>query len=338
MAKLAKTLDKVLLGLVVVMFVGGHVAAYFVFKGFAGPPVDPVEVRWLDQNWEPDDRQWFYHASQGSSFEILTPYPWFVSFEQPKLPLFFLGEVPLLIEGDFLAGFGLLPDPVQEYRPDGMSIAWAIGDRYDALEIDRNNVDRLPVGFDRDSVWVDPVTDSVHDVVGLTCALCHTGQINYNGTGLRIDGAPALTDMNKFGLGFGIALAMTYYIPTRFSRFADRVLGEGYSDAERTALKTSLKAVLEDGEALDKLLKDRKILTTTKEGLRPPRRPRPNRQLRVRPGGVGRQLCRGRRARELPAYLGYAMARVGTVQRIDHAAHDPERRRGDGRGRGRELP
>src|SRR5262249_45061711 len=42
-----------------------------------------------------------------------------------------------------------------------------------------NNPDALPVGFARHE-----------DKVGLTCAACHTAQLNYKGTAVRVDGAP----------------------------------------------------------------------------------------------------------------------------------------------------
>ena len=37
---------------------------------------------WLNQNWKPDDRFWFHHASQGTS-TFPVPYSWFVALEQP---------------------------------------------------------------------------------------------------------------------------------------------------------------------------------------------------------------------------------------------------------------
>ena len=47
----------------------------------------------------------------------------------------------------------------------------------------------LPVG------WVKN-TYQGEDYIGFTCAACHTAQINYNGTGIRVDGGPAMADMN----------------------------------------------------------------------------------------------------------------------------------------------
>ncbi len=50
-----------------------------------------------------------------------------------------------------------------------------------------NNPEALPVGLARHG-----------DQVGLTCAACHTGQLTYRGTAVRIDGAPALVNIAGF--------------------------------------------------------------------------------------------------------------------------------------------
>jgi cytochrome c5 len=51
-----------------------------------------------------------------------------------------------------------------------------------------DNEDSLPVG------WVQDTYEG-EEYVGLTCAACHTTQINYKGNGIRIDGGPAMADM-----------------------------------------------------------------------------------------------------------------------------------------------
>ena len=54
-----------------------------------------------------------------------------------------------------------------------------------------NNPDGLPVGLVKDDY-------QGRAFMGFTCAACHTGQIDYKGTGIRIDGAPAMADMDTF--------------------------------------------------------------------------------------------------------------------------------------------
>ncbi len=86
-----------------------------------------------------------------------------------------------------------------------------------------NNPDALPVGFSRHD-----------DKVGLTCAACHTGQINYHGTAIRIDGAPALANITQFHIDLDAAIAATLADDARLRRFAAAVPGGG-TDAEHIA-------------------------------------------------------------------------------------------------------
>jgi hypothetical protein len=72
-----------------------------------------------------------------------------------------------------------------------------------------NNPDALPVGFARHE-----------DHIGLTCAACHTGQIIYGGTAMRIDGAPALIDMIGFFRQLEKALDQTLADAAKLARFA----------------------------------------------------------------------------------------------------------------------
>jgi mono/diheme cytochrome c family protein len=96
-----------------------------------------------------------------------------------------------------------------------------------------NNPDALPVGFARHG-----------DKVGLTCAACHTGQINYRGTAMRIDGAPALADISGFLRAVKEALAATLADEAKLGRFAAAVPGGGKDSAHREAARKSLTQTL----------------------------------------------------------------------------------------------
>jgi hypothetical protein len=157
----------------------------------------PESVTFLDQNWRPDQRAWFYHASQGTK---LMPYRWFLALEQPRLRPF--GSAPRFAAPEHLARFGFIPDAPSAENPDG-----------------------LPVGFARDEFGVREGTDQPETVVGLTCAACHTGQIEFGRRAVRIDGGPAMTDTAAFQEHLGRALLLTYVSGPRFERFAARVLG-----------------------------------------------------------------------------------------------------------------
>lgn len=92
-----------------------------------------------------------------------------------------------------------------------------------------NNPDALPVGFARHE-----------DKVGLTCAACHTTQINYHGTAMRIDGGPALADIAGFLHEVRLALAATLADEGKLARFVARVPGGGDGAAARASLQKTL--------------------------------------------------------------------------------------------------
>jgi mono/diheme cytochrome c family protein len=78
------------------------------------------------------------------------------------------------------------------------------------------NPDDLPVGFVKNG-----------DSVGMVCAACHTTQINYKGTGIRIEGGPAMADFGGFMNALIASVEKTIQDTTKFDRFAVRVLGPG---------------------------------------------------------------------------------------------------------------
>ena len=77
---------------------------------------------------------------------------------------------------------------------------------------------RLPVGFVPDGTASDPQ-------VGMTCAACHTGQLNIKGEAWRIDGGRASADFQAFLTDLGGAARATLDEPARFAAFAASVLG-----------------------------------------------------------------------------------------------------------------
>jgi mono/diheme cytochrome c family protein len=92
------------------------------------------------------------------------------------------------------------------------------------------NPDGLPIGF---------VKDGAH--LGLTCAACHTAQINYQGRAWLIDGAPTLGDIEKLHRRLVDALEQTARDDAKFARFANAVLGEGADEAARAALRAQVQ-------------------------------------------------------------------------------------------------
>lgn len=182
-----------------------------------------MSVTWSDQNWTQDEWDWWYHVSQGSALESIIPYDWFVAMEKPSLSPRFAGD---FIDQDYLGQFGFLAD--------------GSGDYYNP----KYNPDNLPVGFSKADNYFDPVSGQTGSVIGFTCGACHTGQINYKGQGLRIEGGPNMIDVGKFKTATGVSLLLTDKLPWRFNRFANRVLGEDHTKEAKAELKERLDALI----------------------------------------------------------------------------------------------
>ena len=214
---------------------GRAVAAALLISAIFGcaplPPEPPVRQQvTLDQNWSDAERAWFYHVSQGTK---LLPYAWFLALEQPVIPSFGKTE---FAAPEFLARFGFLPDKAGPDNPDG-----------------------LPVGFARD----DRFNADGEPVVGLTCAACHTAQIDYRGRGIRIDGGPAMTNTGGFQEQLGITLALTYYLDWRFDRFARKALGPDDTPEARARLRVRLEAALNAAQSERQFATEQKLYPVT---------------------------------------------------------------------------
>jgi hypothetical protein len=110
----------------------------------------------------------------------------------------------------------------------------------------------LPVGF-----VIDERTTP--NQLGMSCAACHSGQLEYQKDGvvrqLRIDGAPANADFQLFLTDLTAAARATSTDPQRFDSFAKAVLGANFSDANAATLKMDFDAwVAQFGEFMDKSL------------------------------------------------------------------------------------
>ena len=107
----------------------------------------------------------------------------------------------------------------------------------------------LPIGFVVDG-------DGSTGQLGMTCAACHTGQIEYQKDGvvhaLRIDGAPASADFQRFLTDLAAAAQATLLEPERFTAFAESVLGSGATADATATLKTDFGTwVTQFGQFMD---------------------------------------------------------------------------------------
>jgi RoxA-like, cytochrome c-like len=209
-------------------------------------PLPIKQARWLDQNWSTQDRHWFHHVSQGTkTFPV--PYAWFVALEQPRIYLF--SRPGLLSDTNYLERFGFIPSPKTIHTDKATLLRYGYVDSTDAPASTQllagkwqvENFDGLPVGFARLIGAADPGTGAAQpDMIGLTCAACHSGSIHYKGTSIRYDGGPAMVNLLKLEQATGLSIAYTLVVPGRFNRFATRVLGPGATEAQRTELKKGL--------------------------------------------------------------------------------------------------
>lgn len=187
----------------------------------------PKKTVWLDQGISKEKLSWFYHADQGTrTFGF--PYEWFMALEQPTIPWLIFTDAGLFSDTAYLDRYGFIADTVIPGKK-----ALPIGFAQGGPMLD-------PTG----APWRNPRTKHTMTGVGLTCAACHTGSLTYKDTAIVIDGGPALTNLFAMKQGMGISLLMTRLIPTRFSRFAERILGPDASLDDRETLKTQLDQVL----------------------------------------------------------------------------------------------
>jgi hypothetical protein len=111
------------------------------------------------------------------------------------------------------------------------------------------NVENLPIGFVIDG---DPASGQL----SMTCAACHTSQIEYQKDGvtraLRIDGAPAGADFQQLLTDLTAAARATLNQTARFDAFAKAVLGTGFTTAKAAQLKTEFRLwVKQFGDFMD---------------------------------------------------------------------------------------
>jgi mono/diheme cytochrome c family protein len=189
---------------------------------------------WLDQNWSDSDRADYHHASQGTA-TIPVPYSWFMALEQPD-------SRGMFADPAYLDQFGFIPSPRSAANPDG-----------------------LPIGF-----AVTPDTGGPangESKLGFTCAACHTGRIDYNGTNILIDGGPALTNLGAFRNALGDAVKKAADVRHgNFDRFANRLLPKAKPfSRERLALLEKMTGGLVKG-LLAKLALDGRGQGTVEEG------------------------------------------------------------------------
>lgn len=167
-------------------------------------------LHYLNEGWSQEERERFYYTPQGTELFGLE-YQWFVNLELP------LSHDRLATEEN-MRGWGFIMDPGQ--RPSS------------------TNPGNLPVGMGR---HLDPVNGK--EVLDIGCATCHTGELHYQGTALRIDGGQAVQSIpnakrGEFITTLGASIIETLFNPNKWDRFATRLVGD--DEEKRQQLKADL--------------------------------------------------------------------------------------------------
>ena len=161
---------------------------------------------YLDQGWDEQNqyRDISYNLSQGSN---LIPYDWYLALEIPYM------TIPL----------------------NSKVVAETL--RYlSSEEASERNPDKLPVGF------VKNIDAQNKAWIGLTCAACHTSQINYNNVGIRIDGGPAMGDFITLLKLVKLSISDTMKTADKFRRFAKKLYGDDWK-AQKDVLMADMKSM-----------------------------------------------------------------------------------------------
>jgi hypothetical protein len=168
----------------------------------------------LDQGWSDEVRELFWNTSQGSQ---IIPYDWFLVLEQAD------GAKPFRDDANVWK-YRFLPGHKSKLNPDG-----------------------LPVGFDRD------IDAGGQSWIGMTCAACHTGRIDFKGKAMLVEGGPTMADFTSFQDALVDALTATSKDEAKFDRFARAVLKQSYSPLTVEELRRSLTSVIAERVARNNL-------------------------------------------------------------------------------------
>ena len=148
-------------------------------------------VIYLDQAWSQEDREWYYHFSQGSA---AISYDIFLNLETAD-------NQSLFRDGLSDPRYGLISDAVSPENPDG-----------------------LPVGLGKTTVAKPIKGWTAGDYIGMSCAMCHNNELKFNGKRIRIDGGNS-SRLNIQNLTHGLdeALQATLNDQSKFDRLAARI-------------------------------------------------------------------------------------------------------------------
>lgn len=177
----------------------------------------PKSVQFAEQGWSEDERDYWQHLNAGQEF---APLSWLKALQVP-------GTNSTFVDPTYLRSLGFLDKPVTKNNPEG-----------------------LPIGFS-----LKPADNNGRVMVGLNCASCHTGQINFKGNALRIDGASAGFNIYQFFIDYGIALGKTLQDSVAWRKFATKVIEQETSNEVelRKQVQDMIRTAQWEAEAYSKI-------------------------------------------------------------------------------------
>jgi hypothetical protein len=170
--------------------------------GLTLPTSASEPVIFLDQGWSPELIQSWYRKPQGSQ---LVPYDWFLALEQVD------NDRPFRAD-EVIDRFRYLPEAASPSNPDGLPVGFTKG------------------GDEQGRAWL-----------GFTCAACHTGQVEYKGKKVRIEGGPGLGDLAPLRDAMIAAFKATLADEKKFARFASKLLEKDAKPEKVKALRDEVQ-------------------------------------------------------------------------------------------------
>ncbi|NQZ06931.1 MAG: ribonuclease E [Algicola sp.] len=160
-------------------------------KIYPSPEFSDWETAQTWQGWTPEQSMWYYNITQGSD---LLPYDFFMVLQQTD-------STQLFRAAQHIDQFRYIAQRQTDSNPDG-----------------------LPLGFVKD-------TYKGKEYLGFTCSACHSSQIVYDRVAIRVDGAPAMSDMIAFMVALQKAVEHTLATPAKLSDFSQKVIARGNFDS-----------------------------------------------------------------------------------------------------------
>jgi len=154
----------------------------------------------LPQGWTSSQAESFWFMPQGSK---ILPYRWFLALEMKDSQSLFRSDEHM----DRL-----------RYITTGKP--------------SKHNPDTLPIGFTR-----EPADETYPESLGMTCAACHTSELEIGGKPVLLDGGPGLGDYETFLNELVEALQATLSDDAKFQRFAAKAGG-----GDTTALRKDVQS------------------------------------------------------------------------------------------------